>query len=150
MDSYSRQNSQSNILNKLESELYVKSIKMNTEFYKLMSKFYALNSKYRRLNAAFPFDSTYKQMNSEYNRLFSEIKEFLYISKYQNFYLNCKELSEYDYNCEIFKLKSKFFYEIFEKIRINNELNRLIDKYETHIQDYENLNISKLLKKLFI
>ena len=150
MDSYSRQNSQSNILNKLESELYVKSIKMNTEFYKLMSKFYALNSKYRRLNAAFPFDSTYKQMNSEYNRLFSEIKEFLYISKYQMSYLNNNELSEYDYNCQIFKLKSNFFYEIFEKIRINNELNRLIDKYETHIQDYENLNISKLLKKLFI
>ena len=150
MDSYSRQNSQSNILNKLESELYVKSSKMNTEFYKLMSKFYALNSKYCRLNAAFPFDSTYKQMNSEYNSLYSEIKELLYISKYQMSYLNNNELSEYDYNCQIFKLKSNFFYEIFEKIRINNELNRLIDKYETHIQDYENLNISKLLKKLLI
>ncbi len=150
MDSYSSQNSQSNILHKLESEFYAKSSKMNTEFYKLMSKFHALNSKYWRLNSAFPFDSTYKQLNSEYKRLYSENSECFYLSKYQMFYFNCKKLSEYEYNCEIFKLESNFFYEIFEKIRINNELKRLIDKYETYIQDYENFNISKTLKKLFI
>ncbi len=151
METYSRLNSQSNILQKLHSELNAKSIRINSEFYTLMTKFYALNSKYCILNSAFPFDSIYKQMKSEYNRLYSEIKEFLYLSNYQMFYLNnYKELSEYEYNCEIFKLKSDFFYEIFEKIRINNELNRLISKYETHIQDHENLNTSKILKKIFI
>jgi len=151
MKTYSRLNSQSNILQKLHSELNAKSHKIDTEFYTLMSKFYVLNSKYWRLNPDFPFYSIYKQINSEHNSLYSEIKEFLYLSNYQIFYLNNnKELSEYDFNCEIFKLKSNFFYEIFEKIRINNELNRLISKYETHIQDHENLNTSKILKKIFI
>jgi hypothetical protein len=88
-------------------------------------------------------------MNSEFDRFYSEKKECFKLSNYQRFYFD-KALSEYDFNCEIFKLKSNFFYEIFEKIRINNELKRLIDKYETYIQDYENFNISKTLKKLFI
>ena len=148
MNTYSCLNSQNNILHKIQSDQFDKINNLDIEFNKLFGIFNTLNIKY--CQSLIPFDSTYKQMNSEFDRIYSEKKACLYLSNYQIFYLNYKELSEYDYNCEIFKLKSKFFYETFEKIRINNELNRLIDKYETHFNVYENLDISKILKKLFI
>jgi uncharacterized protein YdcH (DUF465 family) len=147
MDTYSCLNSQSNILHKIQSEQFDKINNLDSEFNKLFGIFNALNKKYCQL--VNPFDSTYKQMNSEFDRFYSEKKECFKLLNYQRFYFD-KALSEYDFNCEIFKLKSNFFYEIFEKIRINNELNRLISKYETHIQDHENLDISKILKKIFI
>ena len=95
MGTYSRLNSQCSILHKIQDELNAKSYNKDTEFYKLIGTFYALGTKYLRLSkTVYLFDSTYQQINSEFDRLYSEQSECFFLSKYQNFYLNCKELSE--------------------------------------------------------
>ena len=70
MDTYSCLNSQSNILHKIQSEQFDKINNLDSEFNKLFGIFNGLNTIYCQL--LFSCDSTYKQLNSEFDRIYSE------------------------------------------------------------------------------